>query len=157
MRIEISIAGDKQVNREILRVGERAVDAAPAFSAIADLLIEETAEQFATEGRHASGGWKPLKESTLREKEHAGFGGRGILERTLKLEDSLTKRGDSNMILEIGPAELAYGSRLPYAGAHQNPKPGSRLPQRRPVELTEDARRRVIKILQRWIMVGEVA
>jgi phage gpG-like protein len=156
MRIVFEVAGDVQVNRDILRVGAYARDARPAFAAIADLIMDETALQFATQGAHASGGWAPLKPATIAEKERAGFGSRGILERTLRLEESLTVKGDPDMILDIRPDELAFGSRVPYAGAHQNPKPGSHLPQRRPVELTEEARRTFIKILQRWIITGEV-
>lgn len=157
MRIVFEVAGDRQISREILRVGEHAADAAPAFSAIADYMMGETAEQFATEGRHASGGWAPLKFSTLREKEKAGFGSRGILERTLALEDSLTRRNDPNQVLEIQPDSLVFGSRLPYALVHQRPKPGNPLPRRRPLEFTETARRNVVKILQRWIVTGELA
>lgn len=154
MQIVFEISGEKQVNRELLRVGEYAGDARPAFSAIADLIMDETAEQFASEGRHASGGWKPLADSTLREKARLGFGSRGILERTLDLERSLTVRGDANQILEIEPDALTFGSSLRYGDYHQL---GRGVPQRRPVELTEDARRRVVKVLQRWILTGEVA
>lgn len=156
MRIVFEVAGDKQINREILRVGEHAGDARPAFSAIADYIMAETAEQFATAGGHASGGWKPLKPATILEKQRL-HQDNGILRRSLALEHSLTLRGDPNQILDVGRDELVFGSRLPYAGAHQNPRPGSRLPQRRPVELTSEARNRIVKVLQRWIMTGEVA
>lgn len=153
MQIVFEISGEKQVNRELLRIGEYAGDAQPAFSAIADLIMDETAEQFATEGRHASGGWKPLAESTLREKARLGFGSRGILERTLALERSLTERGNANQILETTPDSLTFGTSLRYGDYHQL---GRGVPQRRPVELTESARRQVVKILQRWVLTGEV-
>jgi hypothetical protein len=154
MRISIMVEGEKLVNREILRVGEHAGDARPAFSAIASLIIDETAQQFATEGAHGSGGWKPLAESTLREKRRLGFGSRGILERTLTLERSLTERGDPNMILEVSPDELAFGSRVGYGRYHQTGT--TRLPQRQPFALNEEARRRIVKVLQAWIVTGEV-
>lgn len=154
MRITIDISGDKQVNRELLRVGERAGDARPAFSVIADILMDETAEQFATQGAHASGGWQPLAPSTVREKQRAGFGARGILERTLALEKSLTMRGDANQILEIERDGMTFGTSLRYGEYHQL---GRGVPQRRPVELTEDARRRIVKVLQRFFLVGELA
>lgn len=153
MRFTFEIAGDKLVERELTRFGDRAVNAAPAFSAIAGVMIEETAEQFATQGQHASGGWKPLKPSTLRTKELAGERPE-ILRATDALMRSLTVPTDPNMLLAIGPTELDYGSKLVYAGAHQNPKPTSNLPQRRPVEFTEAAKRRMVKILQRHLVEG---
>ena len=155
MQIVFEVLGEKQVNRDLLRIGEYAGDAAPAFSAIADLIMEETTEQFATEGGHASGGWAPLAESTQREKARLGFGSRGILERSLALEHSLTVRGDGNQILDVQPDGLDFGTSLRYGEFHQLGT--SRMPQRRPVELTEDAKRRIVKVLQRWIMTGELA
>lgn len=157
VRIVFEVAGDRQINREILHIGEHAGDAAPAFSAIADYMMNETAEQFATQGQHASDGWAPLKFSTLREKQKAGFGSRGILERTLALEDSLTRRKDPNQVLEIRPDSLIWGSKLPYALVHQRPKPGNPLPRRRPIEFTETARKNIVRILQRYVITGEVA
>lgn len=156
MRIVLEISGDKQLERELLRVGDRAIEAKPALESIADYWMRLTVLQFNTEGRHASGGWRPLKPETLRRKAAAGLDMR-ILRATGALFDSLTDRDDPELILNVSETELEYGSRLPYAGAHQNPSPGSKLPQRRPVELTENARRESVKTLQRWIFTGEVA
>ena len=156
MRILFEVAGDRQLNRELLGVGDRAGDARPALEAIADLWIVETREQFATEGRHASGGWKPLKSATILAKRRRRLRPE-ILRATDALMDSLTKRGDDNMILHVSAGELDYGSRLPYAGAHQNPRSTNPLPRRRPVEFTEATRRASVKILQRWLVTGELA
>lgn len=156
MRFTFEVAGDTLVERELLRVGDAARDARPAFDLIAGLMMRETGEQFDTEGRHASGGWKPLKPATLRAKQLKGLDPR-ILHATGTLERSLTRPGDANQILEVGPQELRFGSRLAYAGAHQNPRPTSRLPRRAPLAFTETAKREMIKILQRWLLTGEAA
>lgn len=156
MRLLFEVSGDRQIERELLRFGERAGDMTPAFDRIVDLFADETADQFDTAGVHASGGWQPLRPATSREKERLGVNN-GILRRTFALEDSLTHRGDPNMLLEVGPDELVWGSQLPYARYHQNPGPGSHLPRRRPIELTEGARRSAVRILQRYLMSGEVA
>ncbi len=59
------------------------------------------------------------------------------------------------MRLVVEGVELDYGSKLPYAEFHQR---GTRkMPQRRPVEFTESARRNTIKILQRYLITGELA
>jgi phage gpG-like protein len=155
MRILFDVSWDVQINRKLLRVGAHSTDASPAFEAIADFWIAETREQFATEGRHASGGWKPLTPATLEAKRRKKLRPE-ILRATDRMLNSLTVRDDGDMILEISPTELAYGSKVPYVGAHQRPKATSHLPQRRPVEFTETARRTTVKILQRFILTGEV-
>ena len=156
MLIHLEVAGDVQISRRILRVGKHATDARPAFAAIADFVMAETDRQFQTEGAHASGGWQPIKAATLRRKQQQGLDPR-ILHATHALRDSLTRKGDRNQILRIRRQELVFGSRLPYATVHQNPRAGNPLPRRRPIELTERARRRIVKILQRWIITGELA
>jgi phage gpG-like protein len=153
MRLLFEIAGDKFVERELVRFGDRAVDATPAFEAIGDRIIEETALQFESEGRHASGGWKPLKEATVKRKQRLGFRPE-ILQETGSLMDSLTVKGDSNMVFDAAPDGLTFGSRVVYAEAHQNPRPGSPLPRRRMVELTPEVRRQIVKILQRHLVEG---
>lgn len=155
VRIEVTIAGDKQLERELLGIGHRAISAAPAFFAIGEFIIGETAEQFRTEGRHASGGWQPLQEDTILDKQRRALRPE-ILRATDALMKSLTVRGDQNMIFKVDADEFAFGSRLVYAGAHQNPRPTSNLPQRRPVELTHVARIRIVKLLQRFLITGEV-
>jgi hypothetical protein len=155
MRIIFEVAGDKQIDRELLRISGRAQDATPAFESIAGLWIEETRQQFESEGRHASGGWKPLKPETLRAKQRHGLRPEILRAHDLLLH-SLTQRRDSNMVLEIGPTGIAYGSKLPYAAAHQNPRSTNPLPRRRPVEFTEATRVETVKRLQRYLLTGEV-
>lgn len=155
MQIFLSIDGDVQLNRELLRVGENASNLEPAFEVISKLWIGETKLQFATQGAHASGGWTPLKASTILEKRRKHLRPE-ILQATKRLMFSLTYKGSSDMVLNITADQLEFGSKVPYVGAHQNPRPGSRLPQRRPVEFTETARRNTVKVLQRWIFTGEV-
>jgi hypothetical protein len=110
VRIVFEISGDRQIERELLRIGDRAADASPAFDRIIDLWASETAQQFQSEGAHASGGWAPLAPSTLARKRTL-FGGGRILHQTGTLESSLTDRGDPNMIVQISRDEVAWGSR----------------------------------------------
>lgn len=149
MRVEISLAGDKQVSRELLRFGERALMARPAFEAIGELLLTVEQHQFASEGRFASGGWAPLAESTLAQKT-----GPSILDETGELRASLTERGDPHQIFDVGDEYLLFGTDLDYAGYHQTGT--SRMPRRRPLELREEQRAEAVKILQRFITTGIV-
>jgi len=156
MQVFLSVNGDVQLNRQLLRVGENAADLKPAFEVISRLWIGETKLQFASQGAHASGGWKPLNPATVLAKRRKHLRPE-ILQATKRLMFSLTYKGSSDMVLNIGADQLEYGSKVPYVGAHQNPRPGSRLPQRRPVEFTETARKETVKVLQKWVMTGELA
>lgn len=135
-------------------MGSRAISAKPAFESIGELLIAETKLQFATQGQHASGGWKPLKQATLDRKRRKGLRLQ-ILQETGALMDSMTERGDANMVFAPTQTSLVFGSKLPYAKYHQT---GTRnMPRRPPLEFTEPTKRAVVKILQRYIVEGAVA
>lgn len=163
MLIELSMAGDVQVRRRLLRIGERALRARPAFEAIAALLMRLEREQFETEGKRSSGGWQPLKQSTIDAK-----GDSSILFDSGALMSSLSEDGDANMTKWATDDFLLFGSKLPYAGFHQtgtgeakgDPHPGpdvKGLAQRRPLELKEADRVGVVKLLQAYILGGETA
>ena len=154
MKVVFSVAGDKQIERELLRWNDRALDAQPAFEAIGEFLIAETELQFETEGKHASGGWKPLKRATVAAKRRKGLRLQ-ILQATGTLRATLTERGTPGMIFETTPTGLRFGSHVPYAEFHQT---GTRtMPRRRPIELTEATRRTVVKMLQAYIVKGAAA
>ena len=154
MRVVLDIAGDVQLNRELLGVSGRAVDMRPAFVAILDLWRAETAEQFGTEGQHASGGWKPLRPATAAAKRRRGQRPE-ILRATDALMRSLVEPHDGNPIARVTPSELEYGTKVEYAKFHQLGT--RRMPRRRPVALTEGARQRTVKIVQRFLVTGELA
>lgn len=156
MRFELDVFGDVQVSREILRFGARGSDMRPAFRSIVDFIMGEERHQFASEGRYASGGWKRLKDATIaaKRREHLDL---RILHATHALRDSLTRRGARYQILEVSRGELRFGTSRPGAAAHQRPKDTNPLPQRRPLELREFARREILKKLQRYVLTGQAA
>lgn len=147
MKLELSVSGDKQFSREMLRWDTRATDMRPAFEEVANDFLEIERRQFDSQGGHGSGGWKPLSPDYLRRKVAAGHDPR-ILHRTLRLRKSLTM-STADSVRRITSDDMFVGTKVSYAGAHQ--RGGAHLPQRRPVELTETDRRRWIKILQRYL------
>jgi phage gpG-like protein len=149
MRVDVSIGGDRQVSRQLLRFGERAVAARPAFEMIGELLFELEKEQFASEGGRASGGGAPLAESTVASRGSS----HPILDLTGELRSSLTGRGPNNTFLATDDF-LLFGTSVEYAGFHQAGT--SRMPRRRVLELTEADRVAAAKVLQRFIVTGEL-
>jgi phage gpG-like protein len=147
MIVELAFEGDVQLKRKLMRIGDRAVNARPAFEAIGQLLFDLEREQFSSEGGRASGGWAALADSTVRSRGSSG----PILKSSGALEASLTGRGGDNTF-RASDEFLLFGSSVDYAGFHQTGT--SRMPQRRPLELTESDRRGVVKILQEFVLGG---
>lgn len=145
MQLELSLSGDVQVKRKLLRIGDRAIHAKPAFEAIATVLMGIERAQFESEGRRSSGGWDELAPSTIEAK-----GDSRILFESGALMASLSEDGDENMTNQATDDFLLFGSKLGYAGYHQTGT--SRMPQRRPLELRETDRVGITKILQTHIL-----
>lgn len=141
--------GDVQLERTLDRFAEHTEDATPAWEAIANRFAHVERRQFATEGKHGSGGWAPLSPKYAAWKARH-YPGKPILQREGDLVRSLTRRPFG--IERIEPQQAWLGSDVPYGAYHQNG--AGRLPRRRPIELTEAERRLWVKILQRFIVTG---
>lgn len=150
MRIDFDVYGDEQISRELLRFSARAGNAQPAFGQIADDMREQIAEQFDSEGERGSGGWAPLKETTIVAKTAAGLDPH-ILQATRVLKESLTQTGGEH-IEEITDDSLVLGSRDPKGKFHQ--KGTSKMEARKPVDFAELDRRSYVRTLQRYIVEG---
>lgn len=149
VRLTLSFYGDKQIDRTLANLEFGGQDARPAWELIADDFLESERRQFASEGAYASDGWAPLSPAYARWKA-IHYPGKTILRRTDDLFKSLTE-GPAIRILE--PTFMVIGSDVDYGAYHQHGT--TRLPRRRPVELTENRRREWVKILQRFLITGE--
>lgn len=146
-RISFDFHGDQQLDRTLARFSDRAQDATPAWDRMADSFEQLNRRQFQASGRAASGGWAPLSPAYAAWKSRH-YPGRPILVRTGELRESLTRRPFGVEVIRPGSMEI--GTAVPYARFHQQGGPG--LPRRRPVELTERARREWVKILQHHLV-----
>lgn len=151
-RLTFSFYGDKQLDRTLARMADNIGDARPVWNVLADRFVALERRQFSSEGGHASGGWAPLSEK-YGEWKHAHYPGKKILELTGDLKDSLTRRPLGVEVLE--PGFMVIGSNVDYGAYHQHGNPAGNLPQRRPVEFTEHARRDWVRRVQRFIVTGE--
>lgn len=150
MRIDFDIYGEEQLSRELLRFSAHAGNAQPAFHKIAGDMREQIAEQFSTEGDRGSGGWAPLKETTIAAKAAAGLDPH-ILQATHSLMESLTGTGGDH-VEEVTDDSLLFGSSIAYGKFHQ--KGTSKMDARKPVDFTELDRRGFVRTLQRYIVDG---
>lgn len=155
VRFDFEVFGETLISREFMRIGMRAEDVAPAWTAIIEDMKDQIEEQFETEGVRGSGGWAPLKASTILFKERAGLDPR-ILHATLRLRESLTDERGSDQIYEVTPHTMRFGSRVEYGAYHQHGDPANNMPARKPIDFTEFDRQGYVRTLQRFIVHGEL-
>jgi phage gpG-like protein len=146
--VSFEVFGDRQVERELLRIA-KAPDMRLIAPRIREYFVSVERSQFDSEGRTGSGGWAPLKPRTVASKAARGLDPR-ILRATERLRKSLTNKTSSDQQFEYDSDSMSFGTRVPYARYHQTGT--RRMPARKPVELSERNRRKVIKIVQAVIM-----
>lgn len=151
MILQIEAFGEDIVARDLTRFAARAIDARPAFIAIAKDVRDELAKQFESEGRHASGGWAELAEATQAAKEARGLDPR-ILHATLELQQSLTEENGGDTV--VLPQSLSITSDSESGVFHQTGT--SRMPARPPVAFTPIAAQNFVRTLQRYIVEGKL-
>lgn len=146
--ISFHMFGEVLFERELLRLDERGRDMSPAFRLIARKWINWNYEQFASEGRRASGGWDELAEETIRKRGSA----HPILVETGALMDELTD--SSNIEINEDFMHMTLPDEVDEYGAfHQSGT--THMPQRRPMEFTERDRRDMVRDIQRYLVTGE--
>jgi len=107
--IAIEIVNDQLVIHFIDSYSERLQNLEPVWRQIAKDLMELEAQIFATQGGIIGKTWAPLSPKTVRQKQRKGFPLEPLV-RTGRLRASLTDESSSEMILEIEPLGLTFGS-----------------------------------------------
>lgn len=149
MRLQLQVFGDTQFDREIRRVGKRATAARPLYDALGWKLVAIQREQFQSEGGRSGHPWAPLADSTVRSRGSA----HPILDDTSALRESFLYGGAGN-IFEATDDHLRYGSESEIGIFHQQGT--SRMPMRKPMELTDEDRDDIVKDMQHWVIRGSV-
>ena len=143
-RLTVTVLGDEQVSRNLLRMGELAENMDTPLREVADVVRERIVANFDAQGP----GWAPLDEDTILTRAALGYGPGPILVRSGRMRASLT--GESNeAITEIDGSSLAIGSSVPYAEFHQT---GTANMPARPQVLPERVKRDAVKVLQRHLV-----
>ena len=136
------IPDEIQFKRAFQRFGDGIKDLTPAFEVIADNFYEGERQQFASQGQSGSGGWAALSPKYAARKR-IQYPGKGILEATGALRESLSSRGGGSFVME--PLQLGMGASVEYAAYHQTGTP--KMPRRAPIELTETQKRKWSKAI----------
>lgn len=152
--VDITVTGERENARRLMRVGERGMDMRPIFSVLSDDWDTIVDEQFETEGRRGqTRGWKVLSESRVLQKEAQELDPR-IMHATLALRRSLTKRGARGSIRRVRAHELYRGTSIFYAQYHHEGT--ARLPVRKIYVFTNRDRSAWDDVMTDFIISGRV-
>ncbi len=146
VQIDFNVLGERQVSRMLSRTTDKAADLGPYWQMVQGLLEESVGKQFDTQGGR-TGGWAPLSARYAADKSRR-FGSQPILVATGALKESLTG-GSGGIARQEGNTSLRFGTQLGYGRFHQTGT--SNMPQRRILDLTNDDRRTMMKMLQRHL------
>lgn len=154
----------------LLEMSRRAGDMRTAMNAVADDFLRTERRVFDTDGAAAGGRWTPLADAYAANKRREGrgnemlelLGGRGG-----RLRESLTRRGASYQIRDVGADRARVGTSLGIAKIHQRggtvsvqsgPQKGRRyrIPARPFVVLTPEVKDRWTMIMRTYVVDGEV-
>lgn len=153
LRLFFEVEGTTALDRTFLNVGEALERPARRLAPTVERWFHETEfEQFFSEGaKGASGRWpslsKPYEERKLRDNPFA----LNILQARGDLKLSLTRPGVKYAVREVSDDEVTLGSSHPAALHHQ--RGGGRLKVRKPVDPSERQKRRLVKEVQREVLV----
>ena len=114
MRLRIQAHRTGIIQMRLRGMGDNAMNAAPAFDKVADMMLDVMGKVFDSQGRRGGGSWRKLTTAWLERKRQGGLDPR-ILHASGDLRKSVSVRGANDQILEISNSKLVLGSQLPYA------------------------------------------
>jgi phage gpG-like protein len=127
MRFEIEMIGEKRLIANMRKSAVQAQNVKPALNVMADYMMFVTNKRFELQGP----GWRALTYEHSRFKRSKAYDPRILhMRRSHPLLSSVTKRGSRHQILQIEGTTLVFGTRVPYAAAHQHGFRGAGIPAR---------------------------
>jgi hypothetical protein len=145
------LEGDVLIQRQLEGLEDRLLDMTPAWPAVLRVFRGIMRAAFASEGGSTGQPWAQLAESTAKEREREGFGGRHpILARTHTLERALTTEGGGSIIVQQ-PRYFAVAVDVDYFKFHQSKAPRRKLPRRAPINLTQDNKTQLLHPIRLYV------
>ncbi len=139
--LSLTVLGVGQMDRQFSRFEDVVSDYTEPLRGVSELFRKIEEEQFRSSGH---GRWKPLSARTMARKK-----GPGILRESDALFESLTRPG-GDYAEHISKTEGRFGTLVPYGIFHQLGT--SRMPARPPIDLREEDKRAITRLIQRYIV-----
>lgn len=150
LRLTAIVEGEQQLDRTFTRFTELVSDLRVIWPGVIEDFREIEKQQFAGQGIGGGGRWQPLSSGYAKIKARE-YPGKTILRRTDRLYNSLTGN-TADSITRAEPRSLAIGTRVVYGRYHQ--RGAGRLVQRRVIDLNEAQRTRLMKTIQRRLLLA---
>lgn len=153
MQVAISLFGDVQMDREILRVTARSRNLDPAFRAIFLRMMEINSEQMRSHGERGGTPYPPDKDATVRRKARLGLD-TDILFATHALFEAMSSPSSSDNEAIYNQDWAVWhitGDPATYGAVHQTGTRDGRIPARPPFRLTEADKIEFVKEIQHFI------
>lgn len=158
MSVERSLASLKAVREKLERLKANIEDLDPLWDRFADIMVEETAELWATEGDTAVPPWAPLAPSTVAKKMRMGVPLEPMIESGDLLE-SLLDEGEAARFSQgrstlgtFTQKTFSWGTDVEYAAYHQEgPEHNPNLPVRNVINVTPALLARIDDAAEDWI------
>ena len=142
-RIRWTIEGVPELSRVLLTAHKKLDDFSKPLFKASQMILDDVETQFRTEGS-LSGGWTPLKLSTIIDKAKKGYGGKPILERTGALKKSFYR--------QVSSRRAYISSTSPYFKYHQSRQARTtELPRRPMLLLTQSTKEKIVKEFHKFI------
>ena len=141
MDFSLNLNGDKRLIKKLDNISDSIKDFKKPLKETGNLIVEEVDKQFETEGSRLNKKWKALKSATEAQKRRAGYGSKGILERTGALRKSFKAAVDR--------FKVTVSSKSSYYKYHQR---GDRpQPKRTMLTLSERLKQDIVEIFHKYI------
>lgn len=151
LALTVSLPGLKSLTVALSRLRADIADWTPFWQhEFAPFFYRSVQQDFILEGGASGASWAPLSPAYAAWKQQH-YPGRGILQRQGALKASLSGPDAPQAIFRASATSLEIGTSVPYAMAHQAPRPGSRLPQRPPMRVNPAFMQTIGKSLQRYV------
>lgn len=153
LRLLFEVDGVTELDRAILNVGAAIEQPARKLAPTVEEWFRETEyEQFFSGGaKGASGRWPDLSKSYEEKKLRENPFALNVLQRRGDLKLSLTRPGVKYAVREVTDDAITLGTSHPAAIHHQ--RGGKRLPQRKPIDPSEEQKRKLVKAIQKNVLV----
>lgn len=149
-RVSMKVKGFDTTVDELQALQARLADLRPAWVVVRAIFYNIERELFDSNGASGAGGaWEELADSTIRKKIAAGYSAEDILQATTALYKSLTAPNQLGSRYISLPGSLTIGTAIASSAFHDSGT--EHMPQRRPIDPTEDDMLIMVEVVDKWV------
>lgn len=146
--LQVDVVGYKDAVAYFDTLIRRSSNLASPFQQFQKYWFDDIDASFAAGGNPIE--W-PALSPAYDQWKHTAYPGQPLMRLSDRLYESLTSQtGDT--IWEVGPKHITFGSRVPYFEYHMTGT--SKMPARPPLQISEDAVKKLTRMIENYILTG---